>query len=398
MPEVLNYPVTMKKFDYLKYQRKNPVSRPVNGCFHPDKADAFVVIPVLAEDFDLLAETFSSLNKAAGSFNIAITAVVNAPADAPEEWKNANQILLGKLEAAAIPNVSWINASDFPIRDGVGEARKIGMDTVIQSLDFEHQRPIFSLDADTSVEENYFSATLEAWKKHPEWEGVVFNFQHRTGNAGEEIKSAITEYENYIRSYRDKLKSAGSPYGYASIGSAFAVNSVSYVRAGGMRKRSAGEDFYFLQALRKCGPIGELENVTVHPAARISRRTPFGTGRTLERTINGVSLRYYPELSFQLLKKVLELAGHLQNNATPKYSGQDFFNALPKEAKGFFAGFPERWEQMSAAGNRDDFAFHRFFDGLKTLQFIKYVSAQLELGKQSGVIIRPGGLSGNGKQ
>lgn len=373
----------MKKYDYLKYQRKNPLLFPIGGDFRPDRADAFAVIPALAEDFQALSETLDSLDASARSGNLRCSAlvVVNAPENAPEAWKNANCVLLEKLARAARPGVGYLHAPGLPASHGVGGARKIGMDAVISALPFEEERILFSLDADTvAADGSYLPGTLDAFARHPDWEGAVFGFRHRTEGKTPEIRRAIAEYENYIRHYRDRLKYAGSPYAYASIGSAFAVRSHAYVRAGGMRKRSAGEDFYFLQALRKCGKIGELENILVRPDARVSTRTPFGTGRTLEKSVNGMTLRFFPDESFEILRQVLRSAERLAgNDGVPRPErGREFVRALPEAAAGFFEGFPERWEEMCRHGNRDGFAFHRFFDGLKTLQFVKYVSAKLE--------------------
>jgi len=48
-----------------------------------------------------------------------------------------------------------------------------------------------------------------------------------------------------------------------------------------MNKRQAGEDFYFLHKLARERPLGHLGTVVVYPSARMSSRTPFGTGQAI---------------------------------------------------------------------------------------------------------------------
>ena len=51
----------------------------------------------------------------------------------------------------------------------------------------------------------------------------------------------------------------------------------------GFPKRLAGEDFYLLNKLAKVGTIRSLDGEPIRLSARASKRTPFGTGRALER-------------------------------------------------------------------------------------------------------------------
>ena len=74
---------------------------------------------------------------------------------------------------------------------------------------------------------------------------------------------------------------AGLPYSYHTIGSAFAVTAKAYARQGGMNRRKAGEDFYFINKLIKGENFGEITNTTVFPSPRTSNRVPFGTGKAI---------------------------------------------------------------------------------------------------------------------
>jgi hypothetical protein len=51
----------------------------------------------------------------------------------------------------------------------------------------------------------------------------------------------------------------------------------------GFPKRLAAEDFYLLNKLAKVGTIRSLHGEPIRLSARASKRTPFGTGRALER-------------------------------------------------------------------------------------------------------------------
>jgi hypothetical protein len=68
-----------------------------------------------------------------------------------------------------------------------------------------------------------------------------------------------------------------------TVGSAFAVTANAYIKRGGMNRRQAGEEFYFLQELAYQGKIGEIKSKIVFPSARISERAPFGTGQMMKR-------------------------------------------------------------------------------------------------------------------
>jgi len=64
-----------------------------------------------------------------------------------------------------------------------------------------------------------------------------------TALGGDDFDAAIADW---------LLQQAGSPYAYHTIGSAFACRAEAYIAAGGMNRRHAAEDFYFLQQLAKC--------------------------------------------------------------------------------------------------------------------------------------------------
>lgn len=361
-----------KEFDYRKYLRKNPPLRPVEGGGAP--FDLAVVIPVF-DDRESVKKALTSVFAAElpPGKKMAVFVVVNNPPGAAPEKIAGNQVLLEELRKTPRPDLYVIDASSRPIENGVGQARKLGMDEALRQIGFAGlgNGILFSLDADTLVSGNYFTAAADFFDNHPECGAAVFGFRHQPGKTAE-LQRAIDGYETYIHDYSDGLKKAGSPYAYYSIGSAFAVRAETYLKAGGMREKPAGEDFYFLQAARKCGAVGMVGEVTVSPEARISDRVPFGTGQTLAENLAGGRVRNAGEFDFAALKRVLDAAAGIGSDP------EVFLAQLAPAARQFFVGrgFPAAWRSIGANGGilKDPFAFHRWFDALKTLQFLKAVS------------------------
>ena len=64
-----------------------------------------------------------------------------------------------------------------------------------------------------------------------------------------------------------------------------AVRAHAYARQGGMNRRQAGEDFYFMQKLVDGEQVENIAEATVFPSARLSHRVPFGTGKALSDAV-----------------------------------------------------------------------------------------------------------------
>src|SRR5213594_3575687 len=91
------------------------------------------------------------------------------------------------------------------------------------------------------------------------------------------VAEAIAAYELHLRYYVRALRYAGFPYAHHTIGSCMAVRADVYKKQGGMNKRQAGEDFYFLQKIIPLGHFTDLTETKVIPSSRPSDRVPFGT-------------------------------------------------------------------------------------------------------------------------
>ena len=354
----------MERRVFEKYLRRSG-EIPRLGAFFSRAA----VIPACDEAAEL-PRTLDSLEKALGRAPrpTAVVVVVNHPAGTSEK---ASLETLELLEARKAP---WILPLYAPgISGGVGEARKLGMDAFLathtpESVD---DTIIWSLDADTRVEENYFSAVEAAFAARPDAGFCTLGFAHEPGETPE-LERAIREYETYLRDYVENLRRAGSPYAFFSIGSAFAVRGATCVRAGGMKVRRAGEDFYFLQECAKCGLFFELGEILVHPSARLSGRNAFGTGPALGKIVRGEGLNRIAPAAFDALKTLLAAAG------TPGTldDAEGLPAAVPEGAREFLQScrFAENWKRILANTPRTHAArvraFHRWFDGLRTLRFL----------------------------
>jgi len=165
---------------------------------------------------------------------------------------------------------------------GAGLARKIGMDQAVAQFNQlnKDNGVIVSIDADSKLKANYFTELEKHFDKQPKTNAVTTYFEHPIeGNEFEaDIYNAVSQYELYMRYYKLALEYTGFPYSFYTIGSCFAVNAKAYVKQGGMNRKQAGEDFYFLHKIFPLGNCCEINTTCVYPSSRPSDRVPFGTG------------------------------------------------------------------------------------------------------------------------
>lgn len=347
-----------------------------------------VVIPSLAESSNLAA-TLASLaqNPPDNLSRFLVLVVVNHRMDACEADKEDNLATLEMLPALAdiLPlNLAWVDAAsvgmELPERSGgVGLARKIGFDLVLPHLNWQGFDPLLvALDADTLVDPLYLPV-LESHFSSSRSGGAVIPFRHQ--DAPEPVgQQIINLYELFLRSYIHGLEYAGSPYAFHSVGSAMACTGGAYLRSGGMNTRNAGEDFYFLQQLKKTSGIDKVAGTTVYPSSRSSHRVPFGTGRSVSKALSGdaQSITFYHPECFHTLRNWLVLAG----GSVERGSDQLLAGAadISSDLSDFLCieGFPFDWERISRDKKSPaqlGRAFHEWFDGLKTMKLIHYLSA-----------------------
>lgn len=364
-----------------KYLRSQPlghgwrISGGGQGLF-----DLVVVIPALAERANL-PKTLATLatNPAQLLERTLVVVVVNQREDTPAALKQDNADTLSWLATTPFPHLSLavVDATatglEFSCKDGVGLARKIGFDLCLPLLAWDRRPILVSLDADTLVDDCYLSAIEQHFQVVSQG-GAVIPFRHQPGPDAE-TESAIRSYELYLRSYLFGLTQAGSPYAYHTIGSAFCCRAEAYIAAGGMNRRLAGEDFYFLQRLAKTTGVIPLVGTVVAPAARLSDRVPFGTGPTLKQHVEGQLVNYHfsGAAQFALLRDLLVLMNHHADAPAAQILG------LAKQRSEMLAdfldqlGFARVWEKLqknhSSTSQRQD-AFHTWFDALRTRQLL----------------------------
>ncbi len=256
----------------------------------------------------------------------------------------------------------------LPIKQGVGLARKIGCDIAISlaNKNILKSNIIYSTDADAQLPDNYFSSS----KNIPSnYSALVFDFKHSKPNTcyGE----ATQLYELAIKYFRDQLIWANSPYGFNTLGSTLAISVNHYCQVRGFPKRAAAEDFYLLNKLAKVGEVKYLPEIKINIESRLSDRVPFGTGPAVKEICrkleNGENYLYYHPLCFTHLKETLQtiLSGATCSQLSPQ--SQEALNVL---------GFEKFLIHAKAhCKNNQQYtkAFHDWFDGFRTLKFIRHL-------------------------
>lgn len=276
-----------------KYLEKNNRKPLISNL--PDADCAIrVVIPCFIEP-DIL-QTLASLKSCDLPVSkVEVIVLINHSESASEEVKQYNYTTKEMVVNWILQNVK--SKIDFyvvgPVEfqkkwAGVGLARKSGMDEAVLRFNYSGNKDgiIVSLDSDTLVEKNYLVEIEKHFRENPKNIGATIAFEHQIENLNNKQKEGILLYEKYLGYYKNALSYSGFPNSIYTIGSAFVVTAEAYVKRGGMNRRQAGEDFYFLQNLVQIGNVGEITSTRVFPSARISDRVPFGTGNAMQKWMN----------------------------------------------------------------------------------------------------------------
>lgn len=126
--------------------------------------------------------------------------------------------------------------------------------------------------------------------------------------------------------------------------------------------------------------MAQIRGTTVHPSPRPSHRVPFGTGRSIARTLHGESdaITFYHAHCFRILGDWLKIvAGGLGKDASHLMKEAASVSIHLKEYLET-AGFPRTWERLAknSRGNEPLLtAFHGWFDALATMKLIHHLSA-----------------------
>lgn len=362
-----------------------------------EKLGMIIVIPCF-KDPDIF-KTIESLKKCnCPEKNVEVIIVVNEPENSIEETIRLNQEIFSEIkDLSSNNNLGYTNfytiyPPSFPYKwAGAGLARKTGMDEAVRRFHFLNKPDgiIISLDADTLVEENYLTEIEKHFKKNLGDIAATISFRHQTEGLEAKHKDGILLYEKYMMYYKSALAFTGYPFAMYTIGSAFCVKAEAYVRQGGMNKRKAGEDFYFLQKLTSYGNIGEISSTCVYPSARLSERVPFGTGPVMIKWMEGDNdlTMTYNSQAFKDLKVFFDRSKELYKIKKEEY--QKLIEKLPDSVKGFLS--EDRFFDQLTLLNKNcsseisfEKKFYQLFNALKILKFINwshknfYIQEELE--------------------
>jgi hypothetical protein len=317
---------------------------------------------------------------------VEVIVVVNAPANAADTVRRQNQ---STLEQAAqwtahhpdpFLTVHLLDFPDLPPKHaGVGLARKIGMDEAVRRFGDIGQSAhgiVVCFDADCRCAPNFLVTVERHFRSHVECPGCSIYFEHPlAGDLDPKIYEAITAYELDLRYYVQALRFARFPYAHHTLGSCMAVRAGAYTKQGGMNKRQAGEDFYFLHKIIPLGGFSDLTGTTVFPSPRPSDRVPFGTGKAVRDYLHSTRRATYPLAAFSDLKKLFAClpAFYLDNGPA---SGTDL-DALPESVRTFlqtqnFAGVRAEIRAHTASEPAFRKRFFHWFNGFQAMKFIHH--------------------------
>ena len=355
------------------------------GQYHPyiltpikKDLEIIVVIPCYNEK-ELITALSSLINCKKPKGTVEVITVVNSVISDLEAVKETNSKMLEKAQKwNKEQDTNWLNfyfieANNLPDKDaGVGLARKIGMDeAVIRFEQINKDGIIACFDADSTCAENYLIELEKHFEHNPKSPACSIHFEHplQGKEFPEKNYRAIEAYELHLRVYKNALKFCRFPFAFHTIGSSMAVKSKAYQKQGGMNKRKAGEDFYFLQKMMTLGKFTELTTTTIYPSPRISDRVPFGTGRAMQNYLSGEQKSYttYAIQSFLDLKQLVEQLDNLYHNeidlpsSVLEYLKTISFNENLKKIK-----------QNSTSVTHFKQLFFNWFNAFKVLKFVHF--------------------------
>lgn len=263
-------------------------------CSKPIHKDLGLIVTIPCYKEDAILESVQSLLKCtAPECHVDIIILINTPEHAESTVADLNQLSYDTLSnAKSIENMTIIpiHINKIPTKKaGVGLARKLAMDEARRRLVLSENKVkiISCFDADCDCEPNYLTAIYNHFSTSP-LEAVSIHYEHPDADLdGKAHERAIYLYELHLRYFIDMQRQINLPFAIHTVGSSMACTARGYQRIGGMNKRKAGEDFYFLQKFIQDQQCDILSSTAVFPSARESDRVPFGTGKAIGDMIAG---------------------------------------------------------------------------------------------------------------
>ena len=343
-----------------------------------------IVIPCYNEP-DILS-TLQSLAQAEAPLQpVELLIVINAGRNDSQEVLLQNQRSRQQIQQWTVTHMPdflrchIVNAEDLPSKHaGVGLARKIGMDEALQRFaSIGYDGFIMNLDADCTVASNYFLALEKTWLTQSPDSCLVY-FEHDLKTIEDQaLKEGIIYYELFLRYYINGLRYAGFPFAFHTVGSCMGARTSTYALSGGMNRRKAGEDFYFLHKVGPLGTVVQLNSTTVYPSARVSDRVPFGTGKAQQDWLEQSDRHRYlynPEI-FEELRTFLRRIPVWYEASLSWEQVKD--SSLPHAWDEFLGkqNFGSVWNHLSHTTRSWDAFQKRIFawlDGFRVLKFIHF--------------------------
>ena len=371
--------------NFQSYLKKRGISGPwrieplINRTFKQA-----IVIPAY-EELEFLPKTLESINKNKPELleQSLVVVVVNNATHAPQSVKENNQLTLQNLNENIYQfTLAIIDAAssglELPLKHaGVGLARKIGIDLALPHLT-SPQSLIFCTDADTKVGADYLSKVLQYFESLDVQAAVVV-FHHQRSNDSV-LDATIRQYEKFLLSTAQKMKDAGSPYGYVAMGSTIVCTAEAYCAVGGMPRKKATEDFYFLQELTKYCGVHTIPETLVFPSSRPISRVYLGTGYRMQQMQKGFDVQklYYSNTALSILEQWLKLGSTAWNVEFSKLINE--INSISPKLLEYLQleGLEKVWGKLQINAPSDTIfteQFHRWFDGLKTIRLLKRFSS-----------------------
>ncbi len=250
-----------------------------------------IIIPCYNED-ELLVALDSLWQCYRPSCSTEVIVIINSSVSDTNDIKKYNLQTLAEAEKWINHHVDdtfkffLIHEPNLPKKHaGAGFARKIGMDIAVSRFNTLDNPDglIISFDADCICEKNYLISIESVFTSYNNANCATIYFEHPVegDQYKPEVYRAIAEYELHLRYHIGYLRQIYFPYAFHTIGSCFVVKAGIYVKQGGMNKKQAGEDFYFLHKIFPSGKTIEINNTRVIPSPRPSLRVPFGTGPSI---------------------------------------------------------------------------------------------------------------------
>jgi len=356
----------------------------------PDEDLALVVVIPAYNEPDLISSLKALANCEQPACDVEIITVLNYSEDASKEIVRNSRKTIEQVEQwskeNSRPGVKFLTIWAGGLKKkfaGPGLARKIGMDEAVRRIYQVGKQNglVVSFDADCSCDTNYLVEIYNLFISKKDFNGCAVYYEHYPLQQENHLTGHIINYELHLRYYSDALQFAGYPYPYHTIGSTMVVTAKAYIAVGGMNRRKAGEDFFFLQKIFPMGGFYYLNTTTVYPSPRVSDRVPFGTGATMTKLESSHSYLYptYNLQSFFALRDFLILKDRWYNANARMVS--ELLDGLPQAMQVWlrendFPGHLQRIRSNSASHKTFQKAFFQWFNRFNVLKYVHFARDQ----------------------